>query len=79
MILTAFANRYHDLSMMAADLSRFSDAGDISPWAVQAMRQAVGAGLISGTPDGKLNPKKAITRAEAAQIIVTYDNNSSPF
>lgn len=78
-ILTAFANRYHDLSMMAADLSRFSDAGDISPWAVQAMRQAVGAGLISGTPDGKLNPKKAITRAEAAQIIVTYDDNSSPF
>ncbi|MCI6926357.1 MAG: hypothetical protein MR761_04505 [Butyricicoccus porcorum] len=29
--------------------------------------------------DGKLNPKKAITRAEAAQIIVTYDNNASPF
>ena len=51
------------------DLSRFSDSGKASPWAVEALRWAVGAGLISGKGGGILDPGGNATRAEAASIL----------
>ena len=47
----------------------FTDADQISGWAVEAMNRAVDSGLISGRGDGRLDPKAFITRAEAAALI----------
>ena len=55
-----------------ADLSGFSDAGAVSGWAAEAMRWAVGVGLIRGRGDGVLAPGGAATRAEAAQLLMNH-------
>ena len=51
-----------------ADLNAFADAADVSNWAKPEMEAAVASGLIEGS-NGKLNPKKPITRAELAAMI----------
>ena len=53
------------------NLSRFTDANQISAYAVPAMNWAVGKGLINGA-DGKLSPKASATRAQVAAIIHRY-------
>ena len=56
----------------SADLSGFTDAGEISIWASEAMRWAVGIGLIQGRGGGILAPGGEATRAEVAQILMNY-------
>ena len=48
----------------------FTDSGDISGWAADAMAWAVEKGILTGTPDGKLNPQGTATRAEAAVMLL---------
>ena len=55
-----------------AGLSGFRDADKISVWAQDAIRWAVGAGLIAGRNDGRIDPRATATRAEVAQIIHNY-------
>ena len=50
-------------------LSRFTDGGQVAPWAVDAVAWALDAGLLSGRPDGKLDPAGIATRAEAAVML----------
>jgi hypothetical protein len=50
----------------------FTDSGEISGWAETAMSWAVSAGLITGYPDGGVNPGGNTTRAEAAAMIKRY-------
>ena len=50
-------------------LDDFSDSADISDYAVQTMASVVRAGIIRGDDMGLLNPKKDMTRAEAAVLI----------
>jgi hypothetical protein len=57
-----------------ADLTAFSDAGSVSPYAVTAMQWAVGNGIINGA-NGQLNPSGVATRAQAAAILVRYMKN----
>ncbi len=52
-----------------ADISAFSDSGDVSVWARDAMCWAYANGLISGKSETTLAPKDGATRAEAAAII----------
>lgn len=52
------------------DLSSFSDNADVSSWAQDAMSWAVGAGLINGKTNGKLDPAGNTTRAEVAAILM---------
>ena len=52
----------------AGDLSVFSDASQVSDYAVSAMASLVRAGILTGS-DGKLNPRSMITRAEMAVIL----------
>ena len=54
-----------------ADLSDFSDAGQISSWAQAAMEWAVSAKVLQGSA-GKLNPTGTASRAEVAQILMNY-------
>ncbi|MFF2483127.1 choice-of-anchor I family protein [Paenibacillus sp. NPDC058071] len=50
----------------------FTDNGDISGWAREAIEALAQAGIIQGGSDGKLNPKKTITRAEIAKIAAYF-------
>ena len=74
--LAAILYRYAVYKGMSAvtleqNLSRFTDADQISAYAVPAMNWAVGKGLINGA-DGKLSPKASATRALVAAIIHRY-------
>ncbi len=60
---------YLELTLTAdGELGSFRDGQDVSAWAVEAMRWAVGAGIIEGKEDGKLDPQGKISRAELAAI-----------
>ena len=62
------------------DLSGFTDAGDLSPWAQEAMKWAVGSGVMSGKGNGILDPKGTATRAEIAAMLQNFieKNNLVP-
>ena len=49
-------------------LSSFSDAGDIAPWAEEAMKLLVETGTIAGSGN-RLSPKDTATRAQMAQML----------
>jgi hypothetical protein len=57
------------------DASSFTDAGDVSSWAGDALSWAVGAGIITGrsNPTGtELAPKGKATRAEVAAVLMRF-------
>ena len=49
---------------------KFKDASSISSWAKDSVAICVELGLFSGYPDGTFQPKKKITRAEAAVVML---------
>lgn len=57
------------------DLSAFSDRGQVNSWALEGMRWAVGAGLITGKPGGLLDPGGAASRAEVSTILQRLISN----
>ena len=57
------------------DLTAFADGGKTSPWAVDAMKWAVGSKLLSGKGGGVLDPTGTATRAEVAQIFMNFAQN----
>ena len=50
----------------------FTDWDQVSGWAEDPMRWAVGTGLLNGTGGGLLQPQGTATRAQAAQIMVRF-------
>ena len=56
------------------DLSQYSDADSISAWAKDAVAWAVANKIMVGTDSGKLLPGSNASRAQAAQIMVSYRN-----
>lgn len=58
-----------------ADLAKFSDAGSVSSWAVDAITWANAEGLINGKGGGILDPKGKATRAEVAAILTRFCEN----
>ncbi|KJS13044.1 MAG: hypothetical protein VR67_05910 [Peptococcaceae bacterium BRH_c8a] len=68
--MTAMLIRYSGAETVAGDdhLSGFSDRGEISPWAEEALSTAVSLGLVSGY-NNRLNPGAETTRAEASVIL----------
>ena len=59
----------------SADISGYTDASSVSSWAVDAMRWAVGAGLINGRTATTLAPQGNATRAEVAAILMRFAQN----
>ncbi len=57
-----------------ADLSAFTDAGQIADYALPHVSAMVKAGLVTGNADGTLNPLGNATRAEAAVIMMRILN-----
>ncbi len=64
--------RYAGCPDASADLSGYSDAGDISDYARQAMLWAVEQGLISGTTATTLSPQGEATRAQVAALLMRF-------
>ncbi len=56
-----------------ADLSAYTDADKIGSWARENVEWAVAKGLISGTSETELSPRGNATRAQAARIIMLYN------
>ena len=56
---------------LSEHLTSFSDAPQVSDFAVPALNWAVGSGIILGD-SGLLAPQDTVTRAEAAQMLMRY-------
>lgn len=59
----------------SAELDKFSDAAKVSDWALDAMKWAVSAGVLSGSEvNGAmvLDPTGTATRAQTAQILMNF-------
>ena len=73
-ILNNYANYKKKNTNVINDLSKFKDKNAISSYAVNQMKWAVGAGVISGNSDGTLNPQGKATRAEVSAMLENFRN-----
>ncbi|WP_025684150.1 S-layer homology domain-containing protein [Paenibacillus maysiensis] len=53
----------------AADVTKFIDSDKIGSWAKKSVAAAAEQKIINGYPDGKFQPLKSLTRAEAVAIL----------
>lgn len=67
-ILYRYANVVGMDTGVEGDTSNYSDSGEVSSWAQEAMTWAVGVGLISGKDNATLDPAGFATRTEVATI-----------
>ena len=68
--------KYKDYDLTAAgDLSQFPDSGSVADWAEAAMSWANGNELINGHDDGTIDAAGIGTRAQAASILMRFDQN----
>ena len=51
----------------------FTDAGEVSDWAYEAMCWMTMNGVIDGKGEGRLDPKGSARRSEVAQIVMRFD------
>ncbi len=58
-------------------LTGFTDASGVSAYAADAMRWAVGKGLITGTNGNQLSPKGTATRGQLALILQRYHSDTA--
>jgi len=74
--MAAILYRYADYKSLTpediSDLSAFTDAASIAPWAADAMRWAVVSGLMNGVTPKTLAPAMTATRAQTAAILLRY-------
>ena len=54
------------------DLKGFSDAGNISDWALSSMQWAVGSGIVQGMGGGTISPNSGATRAQFAVMMQRF-------
>ena len=62
-LLTLDAAAEDEEPLPQADLSQFTDAGEIQPYALEHFQLLVGMGAIDGAGDGRLDPNGTMTRA----------------
>lgn len=58
-----------------ATLDAYTDNKNVSTWAKDSMRWAVGVGIISGKDNRTLDPKGKATRSEVATILMRFIEN----
>lgn len=68
----AMLYRYAGKPETSGTLSGFTDAGQVSSYALSALKWAVEKGIINGKGSGILDPKGNATRAEAAAILQRF-------
>jgi hypothetical protein len=64
--------RYAGQPQGDASFDGISDAADISPYAADAFKWAIDAGIITGYDDKTVKPQKNATRAEVATILMRF-------
>ena len=64
----------YDLSV-EGDLSQFPDSGSVADWAEAAMSWANGNELINGHDNGAIDAEGTAIRAQAASILMKFDQN----
>ena len=64
-----------DYTTQGGDLNQFPDGGQVSDYAERAMQWAVSQGIVTGTPEGTLDPQGTATRAEMATMLARFSNN----
>ena len=75
MLLYNFGTRYLGLNLyQRADLSSYADVSRVDNWGLEAMRWAVGAGILSSTTPGELvlEPQSSATRAQVAVMLQNF-------
>ena len=70
--MAAILYRYAGSPAPAGSLDGFADAASASDYAVDALRWAVGEGLLTGKDGGRLDPTGTASRAELAQILARF-------
>jgi len=61
-----------DVDSVGGDLSKFTDANKVSPWALDSLKWANAKGYISGMTTTTIVPKGMATRAQMATILTRY-------
>lgn len=72
--LVTMLHRYAGKPVGAGDLSVFTDADSISAYALDAMKWAVGEGIITGKTKTALIPAGEATRAEVAAMVKRFSD-----
>ena len=70
--LSVFLYRYSQYAgqeLASGVLDLYNDVDSVQSWAREGMAHAVGAGLITGTDEGNLEPAGLATRAQLAVIL----------
>ena len=62
-------------SAESTDLSMYKDADKISGYAKTAVAWATAKNLFEGFPNGTLQPKDTLTRAQLAKLLTIVDQN----
>ncbi|MGI6206285.1 MAG: S-layer homology domain-containing protein [Anaerovoracaceae bacterium] len=71
-IFYRYAN-YKQMDVSASgDISGFSDQGSIRDYSLEPIKWGVGIGLISGMPDGTIQPQGSASRAMAAMFLMRF-------
>ena len=73
--LAAMLWHYAGRPAASGTLDGFSDAGRAGTWAVDALRWAVGEGILQGKGGGRLDPAGQATRAETAAMLKRLGGN----
>ncbi len=74
--LYRFVTEYLEVeSAESADLSMYKDADKISSYAKTAVAWATAKNLFEGFPNGTLQPKDTLTRAQLAKLLTILDQN----
>lgn len=71
-MLYRYAKKSGTVKTEGGSTAGFSDSAAVSPYAVEAIKWAVAAGILNGDGEGRLNPAAPVTRAEAAAIFMRY-------
>lgn len=71
-ILYRYAQKSGPVTGTNGDLGQFTDGAAVSGFADEAMRWAVGSGLIAGKGNGILDPVGPATRAEVATLLARF-------
>lgn len=70
--IAVFLSNLHDIGEQTEDLSRFTDADEVSDWALNGMRWAISQKVLNGTSKTTLDPQRTAMRSELCQMIYNY-------
>lgn len=72
LMLYRYANVYGSGKGSSADFSHMGGADDVADYAAEAMRWAVGSGIIVGDENNNLDPQSPTTRAQVSVMLMRF-------